>query len=91
MGQQKLDFRGGRREGSGRKKIGSPRRVSLTLSEEHWKIVEQSGATISEAIRNIIGVLEVSAERPYIPRPQDFKTEEDYLIALDGWRRYYRK
>lgn len=36
-GQEKLDLRGGRRAGSGRKKIGETRRISVTMPRDFWK------------------------------------------------------
>lgn len=36
-GRQKIDFRGGYRPGSGRKKIGETRRVSVTMPADLWR------------------------------------------------------
>ena len=53
-----LSTRGGLREGAGRKKIGTTKKVSLTLREEIWGKVDQHCAeqklSRSEVIRNII-------------------------------------
>lgn len=58
-GQLGLIFsRGGLREGAGRKGIGMTKKVSLTLTEELWKRMEQHCAdhkqSRSEGIRHII-------------------------------------
>jgi hypothetical protein len=29
--------------------------------------------------------------RPYVPMREDFPSEADYVMALDGWRRYDRR
>lgn len=50
--------RGGLREGSGRKRIGVTKKVSLTLTEEIWDKIEHHCAenqlSRSEVIRNIL-------------------------------------
>lgn len=32
-----------------------------------------------------------NSQREYVPHVEDFKSESDYLIALDGWRRHSRR
>lgn len=61
-GQVKLDFRGGRREGSGRKPIGISKRVSITLPPDGWEWVDQQieqgkAKSYSEFFRQLLGYL----------------------------------
>ena len=53
-----LFSRGGLREGAGRKNIGVTKKVSLTLTDDLWEILEKHCAdkkqSRSEVIRNII-------------------------------------
>ncbi|PFV20973.1 CopG family transcriptional regulator [Bacillus toyonensis] len=44
---------GGKREGAGRPTLGITRKVSVTLSEEHWKRIEDSKKTFSEFFREL--------------------------------------
>lgn len=52
--QTKLDFRGGRRKGSGRKKIGETRRIALTLPAEDWEHIDNQEGKTAEVIRDMI-------------------------------------
>lgn len=53
-----LFSRGGLREGAGRKNIGVTKKVSLTLTDDIWELLEKRCAdkkqSRSEVIRNII-------------------------------------
>jgi hypothetical protein len=57
--------RGGKRPGAGRKPQGITRKVSLTLTKEEWKMIEESGApTVAAFIKNLINeVTEIKKER----------------------------
>ncbi|MDI6680029.1 CopG family transcriptional regulator [Bacillus wiedmannii] len=44
---------GGKREGAGRPTLGITRKVSITLSEEHWKRIQDSEKTYSEFFRKL--------------------------------------
>ena len=46
--------RGGKREGSGRKKQGLTRKVSVNLSEEMWQEIEESGQNLSWFLRSLM-------------------------------------
>lgn len=52
--QIKLDFRGGKREGAGRTKIGETRRIALTLPPEDWEYIDSVEGKTAEVIRSII-------------------------------------
>lgn len=54
MGQMQLSFKGGKRERSGRKKIGTMRRITLTLPDEGWAFVDSQGSQVGATIRKII-------------------------------------
>lgn len=58
MTQQKLDFRGGRRPGAGRKRIGENRSIRITLPLETWQTIENAahgeGKKLSEKLRELI-------------------------------------
>jgi hypothetical protein len=46
--------RGGKREGSGRKKQGLTRKVSINLSEESWQEIEESGKNVSLFLKSLM-------------------------------------
>jgi sulfur relay (sulfurtransferase) DsrC/TusE family protein len=57
--QLSFSLRGGKREGAGRKKIGTTKRVSITLSNEHWEFIQRvhesrDHANLSMTLRFII-------------------------------------
>lgn len=59
MSQQRMDFRGGAREGAGRKAIGTSKQISLTLPQDTWEwidkcVEEGQAASRSELLRKII-------------------------------------
>lgn len=63
-----LISRGGRRAGSGRKKIGETRRLSLTLPAEAWEFIDvvadQGRLKTAEVIRDkLLMVLAVQTEK----------------------------
>ncbi|CAH8721273.1 hypothetical protein P4K96_27605 [Bacillus cereus] len=39
---------------NGRQKIGVTKKISVTLPEEDWRIIELKAASYSEGIRNIV-------------------------------------
>lgn len=54
-----MSFRGGKREGAGRKPMGETKQIKLTLRSEDWEWIEECvqyghAASRSELIRNII-------------------------------------
>lgn len=46
--------RGGKREGAGRKPQGITRKVSLTLTEDEWAKIENSGGTVAAFLRELM-------------------------------------
>ena len=46
--------RGGKREGAGRKARGITRKVSLTLTQEEWSRIEESGETMAAFLRQFM-------------------------------------
>jgi len=48
-----IDERGGKREGSGRKRKGVTKKVSLTLSEELWQEINEFEGTVADYIREL--------------------------------------
>lgn len=46
--------RGGKREGSGRKAQGITRKVSVNLSKEMWKEIEESELTVSAYLKSLM-------------------------------------
>lgn len=46
--------RGGKREGAGRKPQGITRKVSLTLTEDEWTKIENSGGTVATFLRELM-------------------------------------
>ncbi|MCQ6562339.1 hypothetical protein [Paenibacillus mendelii] len=50
--------RGGNQSGAGRKAIGTTRKISLTLSQEHWEEIDRrcnkGDYSVSEIIRSIM-------------------------------------
>lgn len=46
--------RGGKREGSGRKKQGLTRKVSINLSEKMWQEIEKSGLNVSSYLKSLM-------------------------------------
>lgn len=57
--EQAKKTRGGKREGAGRKAIGSTKSIKLTLSNESWEWIDSAienghASTRSEFLRNIV-------------------------------------
>ena len=48
--------RGGTRDGSGRKKQGLTRKVSINLNEDMWQEIEKSGYTVSSYLRSLMEI-----------------------------------
>ncbi|MCM3141687.1 hypothetical protein [Brevibacillus sp. MER 51] len=46
--------RGGKREGAGRKAKGITRKVSLTLPEDVWEMIDESGKTVAEFLLHLV-------------------------------------
>ncbi|PEI44617.1 CopG family transcriptional regulator [Bacillus pseudomycoides] len=44
---------GGKREGAGRPSLGITKKVSITLSEEDWKRIEDSKKSFSQFFREV--------------------------------------
>ena len=48
-----MEYRGGKRKGSGRKKKGITRKVSLTLTEDFWNEINEFDGTVADYIRSL--------------------------------------
>ena len=46
--------RGGKRPGAGRKPQGITKKVSITLTAEEWRVIEESGTTVAAFIKSLI-------------------------------------
>lgn len=44
---------GGKREGAGRPSLGITKKVSITLQQEHWDRIKDSGKGFSEFFREL--------------------------------------
>jgi len=84
-----VERRGGRREGSGRKRKGITKKVSLTISKDLWNEIEEFDGTVSDYIRALkaaefkkknIELKEVTNSKT--PEPETTKDDVDYFWSI---------
>jgi hypothetical protein len=92
--------RGGKRPGAGRKREGITRKVSLTLTADEWRQIEESGApTVAAFIKDLMKeVTETKQQKEVTESKSETETtkytkklvDELWSITLDNWK-YNRK